>query len=85
MSRGFFIGITRSRRNEPHERWIASCLEPLSGWSSSKGKDFEETIRLQKDQYEQRKTANEPLPYLVHSSDGPMACGKITRFVEVEQ
>ncbi len=84
MSKGFFIVIKKSARNRADERWIASYIEPLAGWDASQGKDLEEITQLQKNQYHTKKTANEPIPELVHNCEGPMASGKITRFVEVE-
>jgi hypothetical protein len=83
MSKGFFIVIRKNIRKIAAERWAATYIEPMRGWLPAKGKDVEEIIQLQKDQYHARKTANQLVPHLVHRHEGPMACGKMTRFVEV--
>ncbi len=83
MSKGFFIVVRKNFRKNEAQRWAASYIESIRGWTTSTGMNLEEIIQLQKDQYHARKNANELVPRLVHSHDGPMACGKMTRFVEV--
>jgi hypothetical protein len=85
MSEGFFIDITRHKQKNADERWTADHIKPIAGWSPSKGKDLEEVIKLQREQYHKNKAANAPVPDLTHTSQGPMASGKVTRFVEIEE
>jgi hypothetical protein len=83
MSKGFFIGIIKQRKGTD-ECWKANYIHSLPGWNSSKGASLEEVIEFQKEQYQSKTMTGEQLPDLVGEYQGPMASGKIIRFVQIE-
>jgi len=85
---GFFVVLTLNKRTRREDGsitpfWKAELLETTSGWLPTKGTTPEAAMQLQREQYHTRNEHRHPLPFLVKSTEEPMASGQMTRFVKV--
>ena len=85
---GFFVVLTLNKRTRQEDGsimpfWKAELLETTSGWVPTKGKTPEAAMQLQIEQYHMRHEQKHPLPFLIKSTEEPMASGQMTRFVKV--
>ena len=90
MSKGFFVVVSRGRRKVfgPDGRavkyWSAAPVDKtIRDWRATEGPTVEAATEGQREQYDARRAVNEPVPELLTAGCGPMASGRITRFVQV--
>jgi hypothetical protein len=85
---GFFVFLSpnpshRAAKNKIDVQWTANLVEEIKFWTTTTGATPDEAMELQRAQYRNKLSTNQPVPVLMDSTDGPMASGKITRFVTV--
>lgn len=87
MDSGFFVVVARCKVKAPNgamvQCWSAAPLDPVRGWPATKGDTIEAAVGAQREEYINRAELNESAPELVMANCGPMASGKITRFVRI--
>jgi hypothetical protein len=89
MTDGFFVEIIKIRRFKKDSikgremLWNATPVESIKGWAVSKGRTPEEAMEGQLLQYLKSCTTSSSLPILVGYKDGPMASGRMVRFIHV--
>lgn len=89
MNKGFFVVIIKYSdiKNKTSmgslQRWKANLIEPLDGWSETRGETMDAVLEYQKEQYNVQSMVGQPTPELVSIHGGPMASGQTVRFVAV--
>ncbi len=80
---GFFISISSPNFRQKDKVYKSTLVDEIKDWPVVKAGNLGDVIQMNKDQYLQREAEQLSLPALVSQNDGPLASGKITRFVEI--